>query len=186
MDKRLIVEALMSEEESSLFVTAEDRAMAAAFAPGRRREYLAWRAMIYRELGPVKIGYASSGAPVIENRNDLFLGVSHGAGRVALSISDAPCAVDIERCDRDFTSLISRYLTPSEYLLGRGDPFFPSVAWCAKEVLYKMAGRRGLSLTGDLHLTAVGNGWIEGCIKSEGLLRLSVHRLPDAFLVWYL
>lgn len=176
----------MNEEEASLFVTAEDKAVAATFAPGRRREYLAWRAMTYRELGPVKIGYAPSGAPVIEDRNDICLGVSHGAGRVALCISEAPCAVDIERCDRDFTSLTERFLTPDECLLGKGDPYFPAVAWCAKEVLYKMAGRRELSLTADLHLTAVGDGWIAGSIKNGEPFRLSVRRLRDAFLVWYL
>ncbi len=186
MDRRLVVGPLLSEAEALQAVTEADRIAAARFAPQRRREYLSWRAVLYRELGPVTIRYAVSGAPFLEERPGLCIGVSHGAGRVALTLSDRPCAVDVERTDRDFGRLAPRYLTLAERSLGGDDPHFGAVAWSAKEVLYKLAGRRGLSLRDDLRLTAAGCGWIEGRIGNGAPLRLSVRDLGDAVMVWYL
>lgn len=186
MDRHLLVEPLLSEAEALQGVSEADRTVAAAFAPERRREFLSWRALVYRELGPVEIRYNAAGAPCIDQSPGICIGVSHGAGRVALCLSDAPCAVDIERFDRRFDRVASRYLTDSERSLGAADPRFGAAAWCAKEVMYKMAGRRGLSLKEDLRITAVGDGWMEGRIGNGVPLRLSVRDLGDAVVVWYL
>lgn len=187
VERRLIVEALPSEESLSERVTDADREAVAAFAaPRRRREYLAWRAIVYRELGPVKVEYAPCGAPRIAGCDDLHIGVSHGAGRVALCISDAPCAVDIEGLDRRFDSIASHYLTPEEERMGHDVAHFRAIAWAAKETLYKLSGRNGLRLLEDLRLTACGDGWIEGRIKQADPVRMSVRVLPDAVVVWVL
>lgn len=185
MDRRLVIENLLSEEDALQAVTEADRIASASFAPRRRREYLSWRAMVYRELGPVTIRYTASGAPFLEDRPQVCIGVSHGAGRVALTLSDRPCGVDIECYNRDFERLAPRYLTAAERSLGGDDPHFCAVAWCAKEVFYKLSGRRGLSLTDDLHLTAYGDGWIEGCVGTVEPFRLSFEDLGDAAVVWY-
>ena len=61
------------------------------------------------------------------------------------------------------------------------------MAWCAKETLYKLAGRRELDLLRDLRLTAAGEGWIEGRICGGAPLRLDVRMLDgDAVVVWRL
>lgn len=186
MDRRLVVEPLLSESEALEAVSEADRVAAASFSRERRRDYLSWRAMVYREIGPVTILYDRCGAPFISDGSGIRIGVSHGAGRVCLCLSDKPCAVDIEGYDRDFDRLAPRYLAPEELELDDGDPRFRAVAWSAKEVLYKLSGRRGLSLIRDLHLTAVGNGWIEGRIENGEPLQLSVRDLGDAVVVWYL
>lgn len=184
MDKRLLVEPLLLEAEAVRWTTEAERQAAASFAPQRRREYLAWRAVVRRELGPVGIGYDAAGAPHVEGCEGVHIGVSHGAGRVALVFSDRPSAVDIECLDRPFDRLLPRYLAPEERCLST-DPRFPVVAWSAKEVLYKLAGERGLDLRADLRLTAAGNDWIEGCIRGGDCLRLSVRYFEDdAVVVW--
>ena len=120
------------------WIAADERAAADAFgSERRRREYLTWRAVVRRALGPdVRIGYDANGAPQLLDLS-LHLSVSHCAGLVAVALSDAPCAVDAESAGRDFSRVCSRYLTPSEASLS-SDPLWPAVAWCAKETLYKM------------------------------------------------
>lgn len=183
---RLLIEPLWPLETLRTAVTACDLEAAASFAAERQREYLTWRAMLYRELGAaVTVAYSPTGAPVVVGREGVQIGVSHGAGRVALGISAGPCAVDIERLDRHFGRIVPHYLTDAELRLGEGYPHFLAVAWAAKETLYKLSGRNGLSLLGDLRLTAVGKGWIDGRIASDEAVRMSVRLLPDAVVVWY-
>ena len=149
----LIIEALWPEGEAAAWATAEERAAAAAFgSERRRREYLTWRALVRRELGrDVHIAYDAVGAPVLENRPE-YLSVSHCDGRVAVCLSLRRCAVDIEPVTRNFGRVLSRYMTPEEQALA-DDPLLPAAVWCAKEALYKYAGRRELDLLRDLRIT---------------------------------
>lgn len=149
----LIIEAPWPEGEAAAWATAEERAAAAAFgSERRRREYLTWRALVRRELGrDVRIAYDAVGAPVLENRPE-YLSVSHCDGRVAVCLSLRRCAVDIEPVTRNFGRVLSRYMTPEEQALAV-DPLLPAAVWCAKETLYKYAGRRELDLLRDLRIT---------------------------------
>lgn len=149
----LIIEAPWPEGEAAAWATAEERAAAAAFgSERRRREYLTWRALVRRELGrDVHIAYDAVGAPVLENRPE-YLSVSHCDGRVAVCLSLRRCAVDIEPVTRNFGRVLSRYMTPEEQALA-DDPLLPAAVWCAKETLYKYAGRRELDLLHDLRIT---------------------------------
>lgn len=149
----LIIEAPWPEGEAAAWATAEERAAAAAFgSERRRREFLTWRALVRRELGrDVRIAYDAVGAPVLENRPE-HLSVSHCDGRVAVCLSLRRCAVDIEPVTRNFGRVFSRYMTPEEQALA-DDPLLPAAVWCAKETLYKYAGRRELDLLRDLRIT---------------------------------
>ncbi|MCM1302398.1 MAG: 4'-phosphopantetheinyl transferase superfamily protein [Alistipes senegalensis] len=194
--KRLIVEPPLAFEEAAEWATDAELAAARGFAPARGREYLAWRAIVRREIGrDAVIAYNSAGAPMLTNY-PLHLSVSHcrgragrsgraddcrqqadgserisSLGRIAVAISDAPCAVDIEPVTRDFQRAMPRYLSPSEHQLSV-HPLFPAIAWCAKETLFKYAGSaadglatsrndaapadgRTLDLLRDLHIDSV-------------------------------
>ena len=168
--KRLIVEPPLAFDEAAEWATDDERAIAGEFAPARGREYLAWRAIVRREIGrDAAIAYNAAGAPILTNY-PLYLSVSHcreraadcpkpsdGAGRIAVAISDAPCAVDIEPIARDFRRAMPRYLSPAEQQLS-DNPLFPAVAWCAKETLFKYAASttgRSLDLLRDLHIDRI-------------------------------
>ncbi len=149
--KRLFVEAPLPLEEAARWATDEERAAARNFAAARQQEFLAWRAIVRRAIGrDAIIAYNSVGAPILTNY-PFRITVSHCQGRIAVGISDRPCAVDIERIDRNFRRILSRYLSPEEQLLS-ANPLFPAIAWCAKETLYKYAGRQRLDLLNDLHI----------------------------------
>ncbi|MEG2614641.1 MAG: 4'-phosphopantetheinyl transferase superfamily protein [Alistipes sp.] len=185
MNRALYIEPIMTDEQASAWTTAADRQHAAAFGAARRCEFLTWRALLRRTLGAVEIGYNVAGAPILLDHKELHISVSHGAERVALCLSDRACGVDIERLDRNFDRVAARYLTPAEEALS-SDPRAKAVAWCAKEALYKLAGTSGLDMLRDLHLTALGTDWVEGCIKNGETHRLSVRYLDDAVVVWIL
>ena len=155
---RLFIGRLLEESEAAPLVTDKDRREAAAFLSAhRRREFLSWRAFLYRELGtPVNIAYEASGAPRITSTttpSPLYIGVSHCLTHAAVCWSESRCAVDIELTDRNFERVRSRYLTPDEERLC-SRPDWLCIAWCAKECLYKLAGEQGLDLLRDLHLHA--------------------------------
>ncbi len=166
--KRLIVEAPLPIEAAAQWATDEERAAVRDFGDARKREYLAWRAIVRRTIGhDAMIAYNPVGAPILTNY-PFHITVSHCQGRIAMGISDRPCAVDIERIDRNFRRIRSRYLTPEEQRLS-AHPLFPAIAWCAKETLYKYAGRQGLDLLDDLH--------IDGISFSEAEARPMLHEV---------
>ena len=156
MTLRCILAPLASPDTLRGQVTDADWAAAAAFPPRRRAEYLTWRAVVYRELGAVPIGYDAAGGPVLIG-DPRHIGVSHGGGHAAVVISDRPCAVDIESETRRFTRAAAHFLTPAEAALG-DDPHVAGVVWCAKETLYKLARRRGLDLLRDLAIERIDFG----------------------------
>lgn len=156
---RLFLSRPLSLSDAAPWVTPEELAAAAVFPPARQSEWLSWRAVVRRELcrelgcapAEIAIGYNVVGAPAVEIPLDrrVHAAVSHCKGCVAVGLSDAPCAVDVESLDRRFGRIESRYMTAAERVLS-DDPRWPAVVWCAKETLYKYAGRRELNLLSDL------------------------------------
>ena len=158
---RLIVSRPLSESVIARWTTSAEREQARGFAPARRAEWLSWRAVVRQEVTAatgcavpeVRIVYNEVGAPVVMD-TPIHLAVSHCRGSIAVAFSEAPCAVDIEPLDRDFERVASRYMTAGERALS-ADARWPAVAWCAKETLYKYAGRRELDLLHDLRIERV-------------------------------
>lgn len=151
--RRLLVEEIpWAYACCDALITAEDVASASRFQNERRRnEHLAWRRVVRRELGrKISIGYNEVGAPVVDTP-DTYISVAHGAGCVAVAISDRRVGVDIERTDRDFGSVSSRYMTLAEQQLS-ADERWAAVVWTAKEALYKLYGRRGVELREELQI----------------------------------
>lgn len=184
MIPRCILAPLAAPDALRDAVTAADWAASAAFAPRRRAEYLAWRAVVYRELGRVRIGYDAAGAPRLLD-DPHRIGVSHGGGWVAVAISDRPCAVDIEPAARDFTRAAARFLTPAEAALDR-DPRTAGVVWCAKETLYKLSGCTGLDLRRDLTVERIdfATGEVAGRIRGGAPVAMQLE-LRDGLIVVY-
>ncbi len=179
-----IVAPLLTVEEAAAWCTAEEVQRAVSFGSERRsREFLTWRAVVRQQLGrATTIAYNTVGAPLLVGRAEQ-LSVSHGADRVAVLIVSTPCAVDIEGWGRNFAAIQNRYLSPDEAALST-DPRFLAVAWCAKECLYKLAGRRGLSLRDELHLTAFSGERIVGQIGDGAAIELCVEYHPDFCMVY--
>ena len=135
-------------------ITAEDVASASRFQNERRRsEHLAWRRVVRRELGRgISISYNEVGAPEVDAPNT-HISVAHGAGCVAVAISDQRVGIDIESRERDFARASSRYMSEHEAQLSTKE-WWPAAVWTAKEALYKLFGRRGVELRDELKIVA--------------------------------
>ena len=136
-------------------ITAEDVASASRFQNERRRsEHLAWRRVVRRELGRgISISYNEVGAPEVDTPNT-HISVAHGAGCVAVAISDQRVGIDIESRERDFARASSRYMSEHEAQLSTKE-WWPAAVWTAKEAMYKCVGREGVDFCRDLQLTEV-------------------------------
>ncbi len=90
------------------------------------------------------IEYSPCGAPFIAG-NPFRFGVSHTSDKSALIIADTPCAIDMERADRDFSRAAARILTDKERELTTecNEPNALGLMWCAKETIYKLSGSNG-------------------------------------------
>ena len=184
MNSRLIVSPLLPEEESAGWATDAELAACSGFAPRRRAEYLAWRAVVRRELGrSVGISYAPNGAPRVDC--GVHIGVSHSQRLVAVVIGGSPCAVDTEPLDRGFGRVRRRYLAEAESALC-DDERLPAAVWCAKETLYKLAGRPDTDFLRDIAVTAVdfAAGTIRGTIHGTPEIEMSIEFLDDNIIVY--
>ena len=187
MTGRLLLSEPLPAAETEPWTTAAERAEAARFgSERRRREYLTWRTLVRRELGRgVQIAYDGVGAPVVTEPGGFFIGVSHCRERVAVCISTERCAVDIESVGRDFAAASERCMTAGERALS-DDGRLGALLWCAKETLYKYAGRRELDLLRDLRILSVdiAAGRIVGRICDGEPLELQLRFVGGCVVVW--
>ncbi len=153
-DKELLEREATEEELCSV---------ADVVAPSRRRERLAWRALL-RELSPAaEVEYLPSGKPLLHDFQYKHLSVSHCRDYVAVALSLEPCGVDVERLDRNFGRVRSRYMSEWEALLSTHKDW-AAVVWCAKEAMYKMAGREGVDFKRDMQIISAEQpvGFVRG------------------------
>ena len=170
----LLWEITETDAELEALVLPEDTAEARGFGSVKRRcQRLAWRAALRSERPRVQVGYEPDGAPVllpggkVSQGGSGFIGVSHTEGLAAVIYDpESPCAVDVERLDRQFGRVVSRYVSERERILAApDDSLFEAVCWCAKETLYKYARREGASFLDDLRLSRYDRSGDEGTMS---------------------
>ena len=171
----LVVERIMPSAQLRSWVTDEEWAESERFGSEQRRaEWLTWHAVVHRVLGrDAKVCYNEVGAPYVEG-SKIHFSVSHSKSLLAVLFSEHRCGVDMERLDRHFDRISSKYLTSEEQRLG-SDAHFMAAAWSAKEALYKYVGEKGLSLFDDIRIVAYEAGHsITALIKDGEPLQLSI------------
>lgn len=160
----------------------EDRLSVEGFtSPTRRSERLMWRRMVREVVGhSIRVEYSADGAPHINDFPWKHISVSHCQGVVAVVASSRVCGIDVERKDRNFERVASRYITAEEWALcreaGCERSQFLAVAWCVKEALYKMAAEAGLDFCRDLRITALDpqQGSVECRVKQSAPVRMQI------------
>ena len=144
------------EELLALCTAAEQRQAKTLARESRRREWIAWHALL-QTLRPAAVaGYDAQGGPCLKDGS--YIGVSHTPGYAAILLAETPCAVDIESIQRNFTHTLPRYTHPQERALGESLPHpehYPCLFWCAKETLYKLKRISGIDFRNDLRIESV-------------------------------
>ena len=136
---------------------SEVRQAAQFVSESRRREWLAWHALLQELLPGAVAEYDRRGAPRLCGRYaGRCLSVSHARGAVAVMLSDRPCGIDVEETGRCFDRARSRFVSPEEErFVEEGDNRTLARLWCAKEALYKWGGVGGITLRDDIRITEV-------------------------------
>ncbi len=121
----------------------------------RARERYSWRKVAREILADpaAQFDYNELGAPQIVG-SDHYISVSHSSTLLAVVISPTRCAIDIERLDRNFERVASRYISPQEHAQLHTCELMPHI-WSIKECLYKFAGQRGLDFIRDIRIMSI-------------------------------
>lgn len=185
----VLVARMPQLEELEALATAEELQSVASFCScSRRRERLAWRALLRESQGEqVEVRYQESGAPIILNSPYKYISVSHSRTHVAIALSHTPCGVDIESLDRDFSKAESRYMRDEERTLCH-EEWWSAVVWCAKETLYKVAQPEGVDLLSGLRVESLDSAAsvIEARVLDGEPIRLGLKFVEDQMLVYTL
>lgn len=178
MSSRIVIEQIATEEALRKDAAVADLSLVEAFASAsRRREALAWRAIVRRELGAeVAISYDEYGAPKVDIPN-IYISVSHSRDMVAVLFADRECAVDIESSERDFGRVESRYLSDEERQIAEQNNLYAEM-WCAKEALYKYYRKGGLDLVRDIVIGSYDSerGVLKGSVLGGAEVAVEVKR----------
>lgn len=181
MSSRIVIEQIGTEEALRDKATEGDLVFVEQFASAsRRREVLAWRAIVRRELGAdVEILHDEYGAPMVKTPDTIYnISVSHCRDRVALLFGEERCAIDIEQLGRDFRRVASRYLSDTERAIAERNDLYAEM-WCAKEALYKYHKEGNLDFVRDIVVSEYNNGELCGTILGGAPIAVRVWRIDD-------
>ena len=175
----LVVEPIAPLSELEREADERDLQSIEAFtSPSRRAERLAWRRVLRRLSPDAVVEYEPSGAPRLKNSPYTYISVSHCRDLVAVVLSCAKCGVDVERVDRDFARVAERYMTAAERALCSKE-WWAAAVWCAKECLYKMAGREGTDFKRAIIIESVDPSTSQILCRAYGEPMTLHYAMPD-------
>ena len=125
-------------------------------AESRKKQWLAYRLLI-RELlkpGDFPVEYDQSGKPFLAG-SDLHISVTHSDDLAAVIISrNARVGIDIEKIKPRIEKVRDKFLNEEESSsIGKKKGLEQlTIAWCAKEALYKLYGVRNLDFRDNIKI----------------------------------
>lgn len=134
------IEESVEQLKHLLGVSEKDEALVNSFRlDKRKKEWLASRLLLKEILGFYpELSYEDNGKPSLDNGSS-YISISHTDGFAAVSVSDRPTAIDIEKCEARVEKVANRFVHPDEaaYITGHSKLGYLTVLWSAKEALYK-------------------------------------------------
>jgi len=144
-------------------------------AESRKKQWLAYRILIRELLKPVDfpVEYDQTGKPFLTG-SGFHISVTHTEDLAAVIISrNASVGIDIEKIKPRIIKVKDKFLHEEELsLINKDDELEQlTLAWCAKEALYKMYGLRNLDFRENIRLEIpVGAGTVfKGFIHVEDI-----------------
>lgn len=135
---------------------AEQELFSSFVAESRQKQWLAYRILVRSLLLPAHypVEYDEAGKPYLAGPG-IHISVTHSGHLAAVILSSAGRAgIDLEAVKPKIERVKERYLSPEE-LSGIGGPEAHDIltlAWCAKEALYKLYGHQGLDFREEMRL----------------------------------
>lgn len=145
-------------------------------SPKRRLTWLASRYLLKQVIGTeafVELLFDSDGKPYVGNY-PVKISLSHTENYAAAIISkDNEVGIDIEEPSRDISMLRNKFLSESEIqqLMEPGSNLELVLYWSAKEVIYKIYGKRKLEFKDDMFIKPFkisSSGFMNGLLLKHG------------------
>jgi 4'-phosphopantetheinyl transferase len=161
--------------------------------PTRLAEWIVGRILIknlasqfglkYREITPDE-----SGKPFLAG-TEAQISISHSFPMAAAMINlNKTCGIDLERPRQKLIDTQSKFLHESEQEFQNNLDALCKI-WCGKEVLYKIYGRRKISLKDEMKIEFIDDQSMRGIITKEqfeGHHRMRVEKLKEYYLAYSL
>jgi len=134
--------------------------------PVRQAEWIIGRVLIKRLCEQFNIEYKgigseATGKPFLLDK-PANISISHSFPMACAMVHlHQPCGIDIEMPRAQMVKVQNKYLHPSEFAY-RNDLEKLCIIWCAKEVMYKIYGRKRLSLKDELQVSFNGDSLLHG------------------------
>lgn len=144
--------------------------------PLRKKHWLSYRLLLPHLLEEQAVSglfYDEFGKPHLKNHAG-HISVAHsGKFSVLVTSRSKTVGVDIEALHPKIFRLAHKFLSPREleYTFTTHAMESLYVIWCAKEALYKLHGKRGVSFTRDMYVEPfafTGAGRVKGHISGKG------------------
>lgn len=118
----------------------------------RKREFVATRILRHNLFGFEHIHYDALGAPYIEREG--FISISHSKNKVAIALNKGyQIGIDLEPHRPNILKVAHKFLSKNEMeTFDCTDTLTVTQIWSAKETLYKLAGRKEILFSKELHL----------------------------------
>lgn len=179
----------IDESESDLLVMLNTPDVPLPQNGQRRLERLSVFCLLKYAGLPFPYGYNIAGQPVVND--DIYISISHSVKYVALAVnSQNAVGVDVEQINRNFSRVMSRYLTPTEQK-GTITQVYLSLIWSAKEAVYKLGWGRNLEISKDIEVKVLPSTFIEKFVdidvfdfENKTELRLQFEQFDGYTLAW--
>lgn len=145
------------ELRSAISLREGEEALYRSFvAESRKKQWLAYRILVRDLLKPEEfpVEYDSSGKPFLAG-SDFHISVTHTDDLAAVIISrHAKVGIDIEKIRPRIEKVRDKFLSEEESsMIGKERALEQlTLAWCAKEALYKLYGRRNLDFRENIRI----------------------------------
>lgn len=167
----LYFENFITEEHYHNLMEEEFERLASLHHPSRKREYVATRVLRSMVFGNEHILYNDIGAPYIEDEG--YISISHAPHVVGLAFCKLfPIGLDLEPIREKARLVKNKFLSEQESnVLKTDDIIEMTKVWSGKEALYKLAGRKGILFSENLHLKKHNEQEWEGKIQFPDMLK---------------
>ncbi|MFN8210323.1 MAG: 4'-phosphopantetheinyl transferase superfamily protein [Bacteroidales bacterium] len=159
----------------------------------RKLEFLSVRALLAELLGKeAKIVYNKNNKPFLKSGSH-FISISHSHRLTAILLStNEKVGIDLEYMSSNISAFSSKYMNRKERITK--DPekkkYHLYVHWCAKEALYKICDKEGISIRNNITIEPFDlndSGEIKGKVHSEKIkegFELFYTRYDNYSIVW--
>ena len=147
-----------------------------------RKQYFAKLLILeFLELSK-ELYYNTNGKPFLTNKQ--HISISHSGAYVAVGISDKAIGIDIEKNNEKLVRIAHKFVGAEEKeLLIENPKTGLQRIWTAKESIYKLIGKPGLSFKNDIHIQYFNKESGLAIVQNQNQIKLDFNNINAEFII---